>query len=62
MTEDVVKEFAHMQQKLNSAVQRLDSLNNVQHLDNADQISDLQELMIDSIYDETLSDLGLEDL
>lgn len=48
-----------MKEQINDAIQRLDRFSGNNHKENADQIADLQELVVDEAYTETLNDLGL---
>lgn len=59
MNTRIVKEFKHMQEKLNEVVRQLDMIIQMRYEDNGNQIADLQEMMIESAYESTLADLGL---
>ena len=53
------KTLTRMKEQINDAIQRLDRFSGNNHKENADQIADLQELVVDEAYTETLNDLGL---
>lgn len=59
MTKEIVKALKAMQESINDAIKRLDHLNGIQHTDNADQISDLQDLVLEEEYEKVLEDLDI---
>lgn len=59
MTNEIVKALKAMQESINDAIKRLDHLNGIQHTDNADQISDLQDLVLEEEYQKVLEDLDI---
>ena len=59
MTKEIVKALKAMQESINDAIKRLDHLNGIQHTDNADQISDLQDLVLEDEYEKVLKDLDI---
>ncbi len=59
MTNEIVKALKAMQESINDAIKRLDHLNGIQHTDNADQISDLQDLVLEEEYEKVLEDLDI---
>ncbi len=48
-----------MQNQINATIRRVDNYFDNNHRDNAEQIADLQDMMIEQTYEDTLEDLGL---
>ena len=59
MTAAIVKEFKFISERINDAEKRIGYLYSMLHKENADQISDLQDYVVETEYNETLEDLGL---
>lgn len=59
MTNSLLKQLTVMQNQINETIRRVDNFGVNNHLDNADQISDLQDMMIEQAYEKTLEDLDI---
>ena len=59
MTAEMVKEFKHISERILDSERKIDYLYSMLHKDNADQIGELQEYMIENEYEKTLDDLDV---
>ena len=58
MNEDVLRELTTMKNTINNTIMRLNQFTDYGHKDNADQITEIQELIIDETYDNIIDDIG----
>lgn len=59
MTNSLLRMLTAMQNQINDAIRRVDNFGVNNHQDNAEQISDLQDMVIEQVYEKTLEDLDL---
>lgn len=57
MEKEVTQEFKRMQEKLNDLGRRIGDQNDQRHESTESTIGDLQDLLIDTVYNQTLDEL-----
>ena len=58
MNSELLKELTIIKNSFRDAIQRLNQFTDYGHKDNADQITEIQELIIDETYDNIIDDIG----
>lgn len=63
MEREILKAFKSQTDTINDLVRRVDNLAHDHYRENADQITDMQEIIVEGLYEDTLNEfLGDEDL
>ena len=60
MDVEVVKALKNMNDTINDLVRRVDNMSYAHYQENAEQITDIEEIVVDGLYEDTLEEFDVD--